>query len=902
MSTPNPTHDDEPLSDSERELLTGAIRGALLDLRTSDGELNDPAQGMNWGVSRQVRAELLIELLTGTRRPDGKLPRAIKLRGARITGSLDLEAVALVCPLLLQDCHIGELVNLDEATASAIRMPGCHLSALTARQLRTTGNLTLNRANGDPILNPAFTATRGINLEGAHIGGELNLDGASLTNPDGAALSADGLSVDLDMSCSHEFTATGEIRLIGAHIGGQLCLDGASMSNPGGVALYADRLTVDQSLFCQDGLTVSGEIRFTGAHIGGQLNLSRGCTLNNPGGRALSAESFTVDRDMICSEGLTANGEITLYGAHIGGDLYLNGAALANPEGVALDATSLTVGEHLLCGGGFRATGEIRLIGTRIGGMLSLAEAKFANPSGMAMCAVNLNVGSDMICGGRFTARGEICLPGAQIAGQLVLDGADLANPGEMALSARGLTVGQNMTGERLNVTGEVILSSAHIGGQLILEGASFDNPGGMALDASGMTVGQDILCGGGFIARGEIDLQNAKIAGELSLDTADLARFAGVALRDGVALRADFMTVGQGMHCMNGFTVTGEVRLPGAHIGGQLFLDGASLINSGGTALNAVQVTVDRDMSCAGVFAIGKVELDSAQIGKQLNFSGARLSHLGTALSAANLTVSQDMSCNNDFTATGEVSLPGSRIGGDLNLTGASLVNASGLALDIRAASIQTLRMPQKRPRGKVDLTNAKVGILADDQGSWPAVLYLRGFTYDSMENQGIGTRARLQWLKRHPGRFTPQLYDQLAAAYRRAGDEPAARQVAVAKQWRRRRAFNPLNWLWYATVGYGYRTWLALIWLAALVGLGTWIFSDAYPVHMTAISAHPPAFHAAAYALDLLLPVIGLGQKSAWQPQGSAVLYWSWVLTAAGWILTTAVVAGLTGILKRN
>lgn len=83
---------------------------------------------------------------------------------------------------------------------------------------------------------------------------------------------------------------------------------------------------------------------------------------------------------------------------------------------------------------------------------------------------------------------------------------------------------------------------------------------------------------------------------------------------------------------------------------------------------------------------------------------------------------------------------------------------------------------------------------------------------------------------------------------------------------------------------------------------GLGTWIFSDAYPAHMIAISAHPPAFHAAAYALDLLLPVIGLGQKSAWQPQGSAVLYWSWALTAAGWILTSAVVAGLTGILKRD
>jgi hypothetical protein len=211
-------------------------------------------------------------------------------------------------------------------------------------------------------------------------------------------------------------------------------------------------------------------------------------------------------------------------------------------------------------------------------------------------------------------------------------------------------------------------------------------------------------------------------------------------------------------------------------------------------------------------------------------------------------------------------------------------------------------LLLSRKRPDGEIDLTNAKVGGFFDYQEGWPAVLCLWGFAYDSLENQHINARARLQWLKRTPGRFTPQLYDQLAEAYRRAGDEPAARTVAVAKQWRRRNAFNPLNYLWYATVGYGYRTWLAGIWLAALVVLGTWVFSGAYPGHMIAISSHPPAFHAAGYALDLLLPVIGLGQKSAWQPQGSALLYWSWGLTAAGWVLATAVVAGLTGILKRD
>jgi hypothetical protein len=332
--------------------------------------------------------------------------------------------------------------------------------------------------------------------------------------------------------------------------------------------------------------------------------------------------------------------------------------------------------------------------------------------------------------------------------------------------------------------------------------------------------------------------------------------------------------------------------------------MDGARLTNSGGTAMYATQISVGSSMRCGeGFTATGSANLDGARIGGQLNFTGATITNAGgTALSAYGLHVDRDMLCDG-FTAIGEIDLTDARIGGVLSFEGAKLSNPAGSALSLHAASIRELLLaPRERPDGDVILFNTKVEAFIDTQETWPTVLYLRGFTYDRLENQDVGTRARLRWVKRHPGRFTPQLYDQLAAAYQRAGDEHAVRKVAVTKQWRRRRAFNPLNWLWYATVGYGYRTWLAGIWLAALTGLGAWVFSDAYPAHMVATSTHPPAFHAAAYALDLVLPVISLGQKSAWQPQGSAYQYWSWAFTGAGWVLTTAVVAGLTGILKRD
>jgi hypothetical protein len=496
--TPPPS--EEKLGDAERKLLAAVTTGTLVDLRAGDAEVDDPARAADWGDDRTVRAELLAELLTGERTPPGGRLRAVKLRGARITGPFDMEARTLACPLLLHDCRIEQDVNLSEATAPVIRLTGCHLPALIARQLRTTGDVKLDHG---------FTAHGEVGLPGAHIGGQLDLSGASLQNEEGPALNADGLTVDQDLFCREGFKARGEVGLLGAHIGGQLDLSGASLQNEEGPALNADQLTVDQGMFCREGFKARGEVRLLGAHIGGQLDLS--------------------------------------------------GASLQNEKGPALNAYTLTVDQGMFCGKGFTADGEVKLI--------------------------------------------------------------------------------------------------------------------------------------------------------------------------------------------------------------------------------------------------------------------------------------------------------------------------------------------------------SAKVGSFVDDQASWPARLRLRGFVYDSLENEQVSTRARLRWLQLDQGGFSPQVYDQLAVTYRRAGDDTAARKVAIAKQWRRRRKFNPLNWLWYATVGYGYRTWLAGIWLVALVGLGTWVFSGAYPAHhVTAIRTNPPPFHASVYALDILLPVIGLGQKAAWQPKGSAYLYWTWALTVTGWVLATAVAAGLTGILKRD
>ncbi len=558
------------------------------------------------------------------------------LRGARITGSLDLSDRAIVCPLWLQDCQIVEPVNLNEATAPSIRFSGCHVPSLAAGGLRTSRDL---------MLDEKFTAEDEVLLRGARIGRSLSLDQSRI-----AGLSADRLTVEGSMSF-RDASVRGEIRLLGAHIGGQLVLNGTRLVNPGGTALAANRLNVTDDMFCMDGFTAQGEVNLAGAHVGGQICLD-GATLANPGGLALRADRLAVDDNLFCESGFTAEGEVSLLGARIDGQLVLNSATLANTGGRALSAEGLTVGESMFCGNGFRADGEVRLLGARVGGHVSLAKAILSNGQGAAL------------------------------------------------------------TGDRL---------------------------------------------------------------------------------------------------------------------------------------------TVEQDMTCEG------------------------------------------------FTAHGEIHLPGARVG-ELDLSGALLDCADGMALDLNGAQIGTLTLtPRQSPAGTVDLTNAKVGRFADDPASWPMTMSLRGFAYDTLENDQVGVRARLGWLNRHTGGYTPQLFDQLAAAYRQSGHENAARKVAIAKQMRSRSRFNPLNWLWYVTVGYGYRTWLAAGWLAALIVLGIWIFSRAYPAHMIATSTKAPAFHAPAYALDVVLPVLNLGEKSAWQATGT-YQYWAWALTGAGWTLSGAVVAALTGILKRD
>jgi hypothetical protein len=272
--------------------------------------------------------------------------------------------------------HIGRLLSLEGAAASN---PGG--SALLSDGLRVDGPMFCR--NG-------FTAQGEVRLPGARIGGRLYFDGARLSNPGGRALIASRLTVGQDMYCRKQkapvpeepFAAEGQVIMTGAHIGGNLELTGAKLSNGSGVALYADSLQVDQAMLLNGGFTATGAsedgaVRLSGAHIGGSFQCD-GAILRNDSGPGLRAFRLQVDGDLYLTGGFTAvgskdRGAVRLTGARIGGNLDCSGAELRNDSGPALLAYGLQVGQDIYLTRKFTATSGgdrevINLRTTRVGG------------------------------------------------------------------------------------------------------------------------------------------------------------------------------------------------------------------------------------------------------------------------------------------------------------------------------------------------------------------------------------------------------------------------------------------------------------------------------------------------------------------------------------------------------
>ncbi|MCZ4611136.1 oxidoreductase [Streptomyces sp. Lzd4kr] len=365
-------------------------------------------------------------------------------------------------------------------------------------------------------------------------------------------------------------------------------------------------------------------------------------------------------------------------------------------------------------------------------------------------------------------------------------------------------------------------------------------------------------------------------------------------------------------------------LSLTDARISGALLLNGAHLIAPGGWALPAGGLAMEGGIFCRNGFtAHGEVRLMGAQLPGTLVMQGARLEKpgpRGVALTLDNATASS-LKFSQGFTANGTVRLRGTQVRDNVTFDGAVLNGPSApdahtpalTAMHLQAVDLDlTLAQP---PSGALDLRGAQVSYLHENEHTWPQRVELDGFVYGSIKtadadderHEAVGDREsvarRLAWIRSSPG-YNPQPYEQLATWYRRAGHDDDARRVLLAKQRHRRRTLPPAARAWGhlldITVGYGYRPWLAGIWLLALTLLGTLAFATGSPTPVKHGEGAP--FQPLVYTLDLLIPIGGLGQRTGWYWTSDSLQWLAYLLIAFGWVLTTAVIAGVTRALQKN
>lgn len=513
------------------------------------------------------------------------------------------------------------------------------------------------------------------------------------------------------------------------------------------------------------------------------------------------------------------------------------------------------------------------------------AKFKMLNLSGSSLPSINAQ--GAKLTGGAFlrgvTATGQISLSGAQIGGQLDCNGATFSHTQGNALNAEGAKITGTVFLDSVTAMGEVSLSGAQIGGQLACTGATFSHTQGDALNAEGAKITQ------------------------------------GVFVRD--------------------VTATGEVSLSGAQIIGQLDCTGATFSATKGRALNTHSAKITGNIFLRGVTATGEVSLSGAQIGGQLDCNGATFfAKSGGALTLQSTDIREVFFWRNVTCREGILNFTAAHVG-DLVDDMASWPEAGRLILD---------GFTYDRISGAATDAATRLAWLAKGS-TWKGAFFPQPYTQlaKALRDMGHDSDARRVLAKREKllHQFRRKLWRE------RSRRDPPNYVVALGTDIR-----CAANWIWERgflnlVVGYGFHPLRSPLWLLALWVYATslshhaWEAGDFAPNSDVIQNSHewvalaksdapnpakawsePPTpqqaetrrayvpgqdwatFNRYAYAADMVIPIINLGQTDAWAPStergpwGWRLWAASFVLTLAGWIVTALGAAAITGIIRRD
>lgn len=401
----------------------------------------------------------------------------------------------------------------------------------------------------------------------------------------------------------------------------------------------------------------------------------------------------------------------------------------------------------------------------------------------------------------------------------------------------------------------------------------------------------------------------------------------------------ANGINVEKGIFLRNGFKVNGNVELVKSTIGETLECDNGQFINMNGLALAANGIEVKGSINLRNGFrAEGGVDIHGCTIGGHLDCENGYFSNPNSkALNVNGSNIQRSIFLCDGFKAEGEVDLLASTIGGNIDCDNGQFINPKGYALEAESTNIKghVMLRDEFQPEGIVDfgfatvsggfawrgiidpkkcvliLENAKIGTLSDEAESWPAKVALDGFVYDRIDKRSpTDSKTRLKWIKlQHNEEYVPQPYEQLAKVLKEMGHEKDAREILIAKQEDPAllKSMSRLPRLWHfilgATIGYGYKPGKALWWIMGFLIVGSFVFNncaeDKKFIKIT--SGESSAFNPVTYSIDTFVPLVDLHQAKFRLPSGELYRLYLWIHISAGWLLTTLLIAGITGLVRK-
>lgn len=380
--------------------------------------------------------------------------------------------------------------------------------------------------------------------------------------------------------------------------------------------------------------------------------------------------------------------------------------------------------------------------------------------------------------------------------------------------------------------------------------------------------------------------------------------------------LLADGLKLDGSLFCRGGFHATGEVRLLGAAIGGNAEFDGATLSNVGGKALWADGIKITGGLLCRGDFKItGAADLTAARIEKWFEWAPKEWNGL---LDLSHVFAGQwkDHWAGDGWDAEGEPEI------------------------DLKTFTYDALATTNSHNDAASRIAWIRASLGEENFAPGPYETLTRALRADG-DDGGANDVAYAKRVDRAKHRARPE----------------------VTPDWRRRIGRRLIDGVFNLTAGHGYKPWRGVGWLVGFLLFG-WLcfgwngpmapngsgngvikpavpvifgsvlgrcgydvkasdgkcsapiaYNDSLPSHVIhyALPIEYTPFSPFWYTLDTLIPLVDLGQESAWSPSpiNSSICedFWGWLVLGYlyvhiifGWILTTLTVVALSGIIKKD